>query len=73
MKQYTGGIVWLKEGTSQFQAHSQGGSSSIATELDPNTNFKVSNGWLDSFKRHNIKSMKVSGECVGISEETVTS
>ena len=45
----------------------------LATELDPNTTFKASNGWLDSFKkRHNIKSMKVSGECGDVSEETVT-
>ena len=46
----------------------------LAKELDPNTSFKASNGWLDSFKkRHNIKCMKVSGECADVSEETVTS
>ena len=45
----------------------------IAKMLDPSTAFKASNGWLESFKkRHNIKSMKVSGECADISEETVS-
>ena len=45
----------------------------IAKKLDPETTFKASNGWLDSFKRrHNIKSMKVSGECADVTEETVT-
>lgn len=44
----------------------------ISRELDPNSTFKASNGWLDSFKkRHNIKCMKVSGECADVSEETV--
>ena len=46
----------------------------IAKKLDPETSFKASNGWLDSFKKHhNIKNMKVSGECGDVSEETVTS
>lgn len=45
----------------------------IAKKFDPETSFKASNGWLDSFKkRHNIKNMKVSGECGDVSEETVT-
>lgn len=45
----------------------------IAKQLDPASSFKASNGWLDSFKNcHNIKSMKVSGECGNVSEETVS-
>ena len=35
----------------------------IAKAIDPNTSFKASNGWLESFKkRHNIKQMTVSRE-----------
>ena len=34
--------------------------------------FKASNGWLESFKKHhNIKQFKVSGESADVSEETV--
>ena len=44
----------------------------IARRIDPNTSFKASNGWLDSFKkRHNIKQMAISGECADVQEETV--
>ena len=44
----------------------------IARGIDPNTCFKASNGWLDSFKkRHNIKQMIISGECADVQEETV--
>lgn len=44
----------------------------IAKTIDPDTQFKASNGWLDSFKRrHNIKQMTVSGECGDVREETV--
>ena len=44
----------------------------IARGIDPNTCFKASNGWLDSFtKRHNIKQMTISGECTDVQEETV--
>ena len=44
----------------------------IAKAIDPNTSFKASNGWLESFKkRHNIKQMTVSGECGNVSEESV--
>lgn len=44
----------------------------IARRIDPNTRFKASNGWLDSFKkRHNIKQMAVSGECADVADDTV--
>lgn len=40
--------------------------------IDPETQFKASNGWLDSFKRrHNIKQMTVSRECAHVQEEMV--
>ena len=45
----------------------------IAKELDSDTPFKASNGWLDSFKkRHKIKQMTVSGECGDVQEDTVS-
>ena len=45
----------------------------IARSIDPDSSFKASNGWLDSFKkRHCIKQMTVSGECADVQEETVT-
>ena len=35
--------------------------------------FKASNGWLDSFKcRHNLKQLTVSGEAADVAEETVS-
>lgn len=41
----------------------------IAKTIDPRTNFKASNGWLESFKKR--KQMTVSGECGDVQEETV--
>ena len=39
-----------------------------------NTDFKASNGWLSSFKKHhNIKQFALSGEAADFSEETVDS
>ena len=44
----------------------------IAKTIDPETKFKASNGWLESFKRrHSLKQMTVSGECRDVQEETV--
>ena len=38
------------------------------------TEFKASNGWLQSFKaRHNIKQLVISGEAGDVNEETVES
>ena len=44
----------------------------IAKTIDPETKFKASNGWLESFKkRHNLKQMTITGECGDVQEETV--
>ena len=44
----------------------------IAKTIDPETKFKASNGWLESFKkRHNLKQITISGECGDVQEETV--
>ena len=44
----------------------------IAKSIDPETNFKASNGWHHSFKKqHNLKQMIASGECGDVQEETV--
>ena len=44
----------------------------IVKTIDPETKFKASNGWLESFKRrHNLKQMTISGECADVQEETV--
>ena len=36
------------------------------------TDFKASNGWLESWKsRHSVKGLKVSGDSAGVNPETV--
>ena len=44
----------------------------IAEKLSCSSQFKASNGWLQSFKkRHNLKQLTVSGEAADVAEETV--
>ena len=44
----------------------------IAKIIDPETKFKASNAWFESFKGiHNLKQMNVSGECGDVQEKTV--
>ena len=42
----------------------------IARSTDPDSSFRASNGWVDSFKKcHSSKQMMVSGECADVQEE----
>uniref|UniRef100_A0A1X7V775 HTH CENPB-type domain-containing protein n=1 Tax=Amphimedon queenslandica TaxID=400682 RepID=A0A1X7V775_AMPQE len=44
----------------------------IAEKLSCSSQFKASNGWLQSFKKHHkLKQLTVSGEAADVSEETV--
>lgn len=44
----------------------------VAADMDNDSNFKASNGWLERFRaRHNIQFRIISGEAAAVNDETV--